>query len=134
MKITVSHLRAIIGEESRRMRATRGGKRLREATRDPRNLESDLLELAPGETLELETFGGGDYDPGRLRRRRLLITRVDDEDGSMYDLEDEGTVPQFTITSYSAGDTSNIEADLRKAGLTMDDIDTVVETLNQMSR
>jgi len=129
MKITVSHLKAIIGEESRRMRATRGGKRLREATRDPRNLESDLLELAPGETLELETFGGGDYDPGRL-----LITRVDDEDGSMYDSEDEGTVPQFTITSYTMGGAGNIEADLRKAGLTMDDIDTVVETLNQMSR
>lgn len=133
MKLTAAVLKKIIGEEARRVKMSRGGsQRLREATRDPRNLKSDLLELRPGETLELETFGGGDYDPGKL-----LITRVDDGDQSMYDREDdmdEGPVPQFTITSFTAGGAGNIEADLRKAGLTRDDIEMVVETLDQMSR
>ena len=63
------------------------------ATRDSNNLKSDLSDMAIGETLELETFGDGDYKPGRLLIEKLeqntyTITSFDygayeeDEDGN----------------------------------------------------
>ena len=62
-RLTAEGLKRIIGEEVRKVKRAR---RLREATRDPANLEADLMEMAPGESLDLETFGGGDFEPGQL--------------------------------------------------------------------
>jgi hypothetical protein len=94
MRITLNQLKRIIKEE---VQAQTRKRRLREATRDPRNLMLDLEDLSIGGTLDLETFGGGDYDPGRL-----TITRVEDaslETGWDID-EDEGEepFPLYTIT------------------------------------
>ena len=62
------------------------------ATRESYNLKSDLGDMAVGETLQLETFGEGDYKPGQLLIEKLSknsysITSFDygayeeDEDG-----------------------------------------------------
>lgn len=127
MKLTAAGLKAIIGEEARRVKMSRGGKkRLKEATRDPHNLESDLLELQMGETLELETFGGGDFEPGRL-----IITRVEDDDG--YD--DEGPLPQFTITSFERGagaDLGALERELKRCGVSSRDVRDLVGAIDTM--
>lgn len=127
MKLTAADLKAIIGEETRRVKMSRGGqKRLKEATRDPRNLESDLLELQIGETLELETFGGGDFEPGKL-----IITRVEDDDG--YD--DEGPLPQFTVTSFERGDGADLgalESELKRCGVSGRDVKDLVDAIDTM--
>jgi len=63
-RLTAEGLKRVIAQEVQRARKTR---RLREmATRSPENLEADLMEMAPGDSLDLETFGGGDFEPGQL--------------------------------------------------------------------
>jgi hypothetical protein len=58
MKITINQLRRIIQEEAGRLGRvpSRSARRLREATRDPENLYSDLEEMPVGEVLKLTSF------------------------------------------------------------------------------
>ena len=58
-RLTAEGLKRVIAQEVQRARKSR---RLREmATRSPENLEADLMEMAPGEYLDLKTF-----DPGMI--------------------------------------------------------------------
>jgi hypothetical protein len=90
------------------------------ATRSPHNLISDLNELKVGEYIELETFGGGDYEPGKLLIERVAdagIPREPDPDDEILqdedDDDDEGydTGARFTVTSFIYSEPEECDCD-----------------------
>jgi hypothetical protein len=113
MKITINQLRRIIQEEAGRLgrvpsrsarrlressRTRRSRKALREATRDPANLYSDLEEMPVGEVLQLTSFDfSGDGYPVTLFIEKLSASSAPtDED----DFEEEATY-KVTMDSYN---------------------------------
>jgi hypothetical protein len=73
------------------------------ATREVDNLVYDLHRLKVGQDLELETFGRGDYKPGKL-----LITRLPDllevkVDPNGKECDENILEWQYTITSFEYG-------------------------------
>jgi hypothetical protein len=114
MKLTINQLRRIIQEEAgrlgrvpsrsaRRLRESsrsRGRRKtLREATRDPANLYSDLEEMPVGEVLQLTSFDfSGDGYPVTLFIEKLSASSVPtDED----DFEEEEATYKVTMDSYN---------------------------------
>lgn len=73
------------------------------ATREVNNLVHDLHRLKVGEDLELETFGGGDYKPGKLLITRLPDLREVKVDPSGLECDEVLLEWQYNVTSFNYG-------------------------------